>query len=350
MQIEYHRYGSINLILAQYALGKLEPHQLTDLAVILRTDVINQEIGKSLSDTLVKMTSGGLYEYIDNMLSNDNELNRRIGIIDYAQMSCTTGSIFKNDNIEKSIRYQDTLRAAEKEYKDKKGSMSVERQTYNFEIAKAQSRISQLKMENYIYYIGSNSELQRNILKDSVDDVIKCVRSAIKSGVVPGCQLSIIKACNNFIDFVVNKYNGDIDSDALKKISNEDKLKLLIIEIIQDAVIAVYYDILEGPDKFGIVKQIPLWNHIKDDSGAIEELKNNVIEKGQEIIKESIERNTVFDLEKLEYNPSIITSAETDINVLLAASDLVKLLISGNQCVFLAAEINGSEVEDINIS
>jgi chaperonin GroEL len=337
MQFEYQKFKSINLILAQYAIGKLEPYQLTDLAVVLQADIINQEMTKTLCD---KLLSHDQYDFIKS--------NTSIGIADYANLSCTNGSIFNNYNIEENIRYQDTLRAAENEYKNKKESLSYERQSYSFEMAKIQSRISQLKMVNYVYYVGSDSELQRNILKDSVDDVIKCVRSAIKSGVVPGCQLSIIKACNEFMNSIFNKYNVDSNPDGLKKITNDEKLQLAICEIIQNAVIAVYYDILEGPDGVGLIKLIPLWNHVKEE--GIEELKEKAIEKGKEIIKESLEKNMVFDLENLKFDSSIITSAETDINVLLAASELVKLLISGNQCVFIASDINGSETQDIEIN
>jgi len=46
-----------------------------------------------------------------------------------------------------------------------------------------------------------------------------------------------------------------------------------------------------------------------------------------------------------EYDEKIITSAETDMMVLNAASDLVKILISGNQCIFLDVDVNESHNE-----
>ena len=57
----------------------------------------------------------------------------------------------------------------------------------------------------------------------------------------------------------------------------------------------------------------------------------------------------MFDIETLEYNSDIITSAETDIMVLTVASELVKILISGNQCIFLDSDINESHQETKDI-
>ena len=68
-----------------------------------------------------------------------------------------------------------------------------------------------------------------------------------------------------------------------------------------------------------------------------------------DIIKESITQNKVFDLEILNYNESIITSAETDTAVLLTSTELIKLLISGNQCVVMDADTDDVYAEDINV-
>ena len=86
-----------------------------------------------------------------------------------------------------------------------------------------------------------------------------------------------------------------------------------------------------------------MWQYIGDD--GVEELKNRAIAKTKEIITKSIEQNQVFDLEHLCYDPTIITSAETDVMVLRAASDLVKILISGNQCIFLDVDVNETHNE-----
>ena len=52
---------------------------------------------------------------------------------------------------------------------------------------------------------------------------------------------------------------------------------------------------------------------------------------------------------KLEGHTDIITSAETDIMVLTAASELIKILTSGNQCIFLDSEVNMSHQDDVTV-
>ena len=119
------------------------------------------------------------------------KFNRLIGIADSALLSCTNGSIFHIKDIEQDGRYSDVLRAAKQELTSVTATTDFEKQSFASKIYAANARVAQLEMQNYIYYIGADSELQKKITWDSVEDVIKCVGSAIKHGVVPGCQLSI---------------------------------------------------------------------------------------------------------------------------------------------------------------
>ena len=331
VEYEYQKYGSLNLLLGQYPMGKLEENQLVDLSIILQTEIITQERKVELCEKFNNASDGDRYDLF-------HEDNRMVGYCTTAILSCTNGSIFRVDGIEIDERYQDALRSAEKKLADTIASYEQERQAYAFEISKAQARISQLKMENYVYYIGSDSILQTNILFDAVDDVVKCVRSAIKTGVVPGCQLSIIKAGDELMKemFPIGEEHP---------LSNEDKLRVTILKMIMDAVASVYAKILRGADGKGIIKLIPLWAHVTEE--GINDLISEMNKKTTEIISTSIKQNEVFNLETLEYDKGIITSTETDVNVLLAASELVKLLISGNQCVFLDAEVNNAHREEI---
>ena len=53
------------------------------------------------------------------------------------------------------------------------------------------------------------------IIWDAVEDVIKCVRSAIKTGIVPGCQLTIMSCCNDAVQEISKKYQHDGTSPSL---------------------------------------------------------------------------------------------------------------------------------------
>lgn len=339
IRAEYARYKSLSLILTQYELGKLEDNQLVDLATVLRCKVITQDIASVLEARLVESGAGAIDSIIEKILEDENyDLYRLIGYGKQAMMSCTTGSIFKVENIESDLRYQDALKHAKNDLEQIIATTDNERQSYSHKIYKAKARIAQLEMQNYIYYIGADSALQKQIIWDSVEDVIKCVRSAIKCGIVPGCQLSIIKACD--------KYIKSLDEDD---VSNDIKLRLAIANIIKSAVKLVYRRVLMGPDGMGGIKLVPRWQYTNDSEEAVEALVTEANKIINETIDKSIESYATFDVETLDYNDSIVTSAETDMMVLTSASELVKILISGNQCVFLDSDVNDSHQETVEV-
>lgn len=345
---EYRQYGYINLILAQFELGKLAKHQLVDLATILRGKVITQDLAALLLDSVMK-DPGNIDKTVDMILNDCTyEMFKFIGSASSASLSCTNGSIFRVDDIEDEDQYIDTLLRARRDLEEVIATTEKEKQSYASKIYEAKARISRLEMKTFIYYIGADSELQKNIIWDSVEDVIKCVRSAIKYGVVPGCQLSVATACAEAIVDIANispeDTDAEINSDRIK--SDSDKLKVAILAMIYSAVAGVYKRILHGAEGMGMTKLVDGWNTATTDEEA-EEIRNKAIIKANEIVEESLKLNKVFNLETLEYDSNIITSAETDTMVLSAASELVKILISGNQCIFLDSDVNESHNETV---
>lgn len=345
---EWRKFGFINLIMAQYPLDKdkIGKYQLFDLATVLRTKVIDQNLATMLQNKIDKDNIDALVE--DILENEESDLYRFIGVSAEAMLSCDTGSIFRVEGIEDDARYQESLAHANKELEMIISQIDHERQSYASKIYKARARISQLEMKNFIYYIGADSALQRQITQDAVEDVIKCVRSAIKSGVVPGCQIAIMRACALEKSAIV----GNVKEGEHVTIPEDQKLHYEIIRIIEDAVIDVYQYVLHGPDLFGIIKTIPRWQYAAADQDEeklrLDKLYEDARNTASEIILESIKRNQAFDMETLDYNPKIITSAETDTMVLSAASEVVKILISGNQCIFLDSEINETHNDTVD--
>ncbi len=345
--MEYRTKRGINLITAQYPLGKLNPNQLADLAVILRAKVINIDIMAGLSNMINETNTMSVDRVVELILEDETfEFYRCIGIAEGALLSCNTGSFFKVSDITSDKRYQDTLNRAKKDLEDIISQTDNEKQSYAAKIHDANSRVMQLEMNSFIYYIGADSGLQKRIIWDAVEDVIKCVKSAVRYGVVPGCQLSIMSACieyANELSEAMTLYrdeNADVDLSA-------ELLRFKITNIIYMAVREVYQLVLNGPDRMGIIKTLPRWSTTSEE--GVNDLIKEARVKCADIIDTSIERNEVFDMETLEYNPSIITSAETDLLVLTVSSELIKILISGNQCVFLDADVNSSHQEEVQI-
>ena len=334
---EKQQYQSYNLLMVQYVMGDLKKNQLTDLAAVLRAQTISQDRVQMILSA--KEKAGNMDAIVEDMLEKeDSDLYRFIGRAAEASMSCLRGSIFKADHIEDDEEYQRTLTSARKDLADITATNSMELQSYSAKIYDAKERLNQLLMDNYVYYVGADSMLQKQILHDAIEDVIKCLRSATKNGVVAGCQLSLIRACTEYSNEL-----GELKTPADEQEAKLISLRLMIADLIRGACVDVYLQIIHGPDGNGMVKLLPRWEFTKDE--GVDALKKEALDKGDKIIMESLERNEVFDMERLDYNPGIVTSAETDVMVLLAATELVKILTSGNQCIMLDQDIDESHEE-----
>lgn len=324
---EIRQFGSVNTLMLQYRMADIEQGQRDDLAVILRSKTINQLVLNDIKEAIQLSPE----KFVSDAYKDPSSpMYRMLGHADTAFISCTNGSIFTSQNIEQDEAYQQALKNAQAELDAIVRSSSMERQSYSHKIYDARARVLQLQMKNYVYYIGADSELQKQILWDSIEDVVKCMRSAIRCGVVPGCQLTIINVCKNLLN----------ECDV-----NTPSLRTELLKMIMSACMEVYEMVLHGPDKHGLVKMIKDWNTAYQGDEGAAKLAATAVELGYNIIGRSITENRVFDLETRTFNPNIITSAETDVMVLRAATELVKILISGNQCIYVDEEINSTHQE-----
>lgn len=332
---EHQKYGELNMILTQYAPGKLNPYQREDLAVVLRSKIMTQTLSNGLIN---EIDANGGDKVVDLMDDDNYSFNRCIGSAVSALISCKNGCIFNVADIESDENYQKALMAAKAELDDIIAHTNYEAQSFASKVYDARSRVLQLEMKNFIYYIGADSELQKQILHDSIEDVIKCLQSATKNGVVPGCQICVMVSC---IDYI-NSMNKILDTDISEADAKPVKLRRQIANIILNGCLTVYQMILTGPNGDGIIKTLPRWEYTAATDEAIDALRKEANDKLSGIIKESIDRKEVWDLEIEDFNSNIITSVETDTMVLRASCELIKILISGNQMVFLDSSINES--------
>ena len=324
---EIRQFGSVNTLMLQYRMSDIEQGQRDDLAVILRSKTINQLVINDIKEAIQLSPE----KFVSDVYNDPSSpMYRMLGHADTAFISCTNGSTFTSQNIEQDAEYQQALKNAQAELDAIVRSSSMERQSYSHKIYDARARVLQLQMKNYVYYIGADSELQKQILWDSIEDVVKCMRSAIRCGVVPGCQLTIINICKNLL----NKCD-----------ETTPPLRTELLTMIMSACMEVYEMVLHGPDKHGLVKMIKDWNTAYQGDEGAAKLAATAVELGYNIIGRSITENRVFDLETRTFNPNIITSAETDVMVLRSAAELVKILISGNQFISVDEEMNSTHQE-----
>lgn len=306
-----------NLIISQYLYGKLEGDQLDNLAVLLRTKKITRYEADDLVKELGKLDDDGdLFGWLEELETDrgaieNQPFDRRqfIGLAPVARLSVHNGSTFSGFDTAGNLRYQQALDTAIRNRDEIVAKTEADKQNFSMEVARANANIAQLTMETYIYYVGADSSLQADVLSTAVDDVIKAVSSAIKHGTVPGCQVSIILACDQLLNRLA---------------AEPDPLKAEIVGVIRSAVIELYSKVLMGPNGNGMSE-----------------------DEFFRILAVSTMMRQAYDLESQIISDSLITSVETDLNVLAAASDLIKLLISGNQCVYLDSTLNNSENIDI---
>lgn len=330
---EARQYGHIQTILTQYRMSDTENHQLDDLGVILQA----KQVHSGNMDAITELVQASPDRFYEMCMDETSDFHHILSFADQVMITCRNGSIFQVKDAEKSELYQKTLREANADLTAIMETNSAERNSYSHKVYDARARIMQLQMQNYIYYIGADSELQRQILWDSVEDVIKCMHSAIRYGVVPGCQITVIRHCRDMIREL---------TEGKETLSKEDRLRVLLLDIIELSCRDVYMAVLHGPEFNGIVKTLPDWDTVNPtDEALCQKLADRAVRECADIVKESIKKNLVYDLETLTYNEAIITSAETDAMVLQAAGELIKILISGNQCIVLDSDVDSSHQE-----
>ena len=316
---EKARYNESNLILAQYHTGKVAQYQTEDLCAVLKCRSISVEMDAGIREAYNAKPN------VDILVESINEdieypFYGVIGQADEVMLSLSGDGVFKAcEDIENDPHYKRTLLNAKKDLEDIISKTDEEKLSYSSKIYDANSRVLRLEMKTFIYYVGADSALQKQILWDSIEDVIKCLRSATKYGIVPGCQIDLMKSCTDLITEETDE-DRTMSPDAF------------IASLIFQALVSVYSLVLRGPNGDGIEKIVLMKNPDADEE--------DVDKEEQYIINESLQTSVPFDLETATFNPDIITSVETDIMVLTVAVELVKVLISGNQCIFVDAELN----------
>ena len=168
--------------------------------------------------------------------------------------------------------------------------------TYTRDIYLAQQRYTALQMKTAKIFVGGDSALSRDMLRDSVEDAVRAAESAYKYGYILGCNVTTINIIRNM---VINLYHTSGGGDRTS-------WKIKILRALDDGFSQVYLRVL-GNSKKMTPSQM------------------------NSVVCESVATHMVYDLTKDEYSDTVINSVQTDIEVLTAVLDLLKLIITGNQ-------------------
>lgn len=314
LNAEYSRRKDITLILCSYpsATG-IDKKDIADLAMLAGTTLIDKGIENKIIETLdtepdirnlVNISNRGIADIFvfadasftptksDGVIDASDERKYIINL-GFAESftSSMKDSIFVFNNYNEDL-YNKYLTDAKNDLDEIIKKFEI-LGTYTRDVYDARRRYTSLQMKTATIYVGGDSTLSRDMLQDSVDDAVRAAESAFQYGYVLGCNVTL----SGIIDDMISEKDGLTD------------LEVKVLSILREGFRSVYERIL--------------YNAYGDDP-------NN-----GSIIETSIKDQKVFDLSTKEYSTDVINSAKTDIEILTATVDLLKLLLTGNQMVLV---------------
>lgn len=381
---EFKATNDVNLILMVGSMvNGINRALCEDLAVVLNTTIINMglekdfmnEINNGVSVTsLIDINNRNIPGLVVSVRDGDRigwsndtgsitdehravELTKdaiRAGYAENAILGMNDGSTFDGLYYNEFLYDKTINNIRHKLTEAQKRSESVN--TYNFEAKDLQKRLFNLQMKIGTIEVGGESTLSQELMYDVVDDTVKATSSAYHNGIVKGCSVSTLRA----IDRVRLKGNHtDLENIIINCIRDgfRSVYKVLLSSVFDDTSIRDIFDFSgeTTPEKvkeiYIKIKEITKWNinyndfknfvfassdrqtTDRDDGPTTMLIRTTGDNLFDTIIDFSIYTACPFDLSTREYNPSIINSAKTDTEVLLASSDLISLLITGNQFI-----------------
>lgn len=182
-----------------------------------------------------------------------------------------------------------------------------ERMEMSDEIFNVQKRISVLSAKTATFYVGGNSEIEKENRKYLLEDSIFACQSTIRNGYIIGGNLIIPQ--------IIEYKKEEIHSKVLEEVKDEDVTMSYFVREIIDAVNSSFLSGFET-----------VLRNYKDDENYIEE-----------VIKDCIDTKTIYNLTNKKYEDikttSIINSCSTDIEIMKATFSIIGLLATSNQFI-----------------
>lgn len=368
---EYQSTGTANLVLTTGSMAFGINRDLTeDLAILLNTTIISMGVEDDIITKIKNKTVDSFRNILDvnnRMIPNiivtakDSEgkigfttdtghlpessrafeLDEdfiRVGYAGRASIGFKNGTIF-DDMFYSDFSYDANVKMIENLLDEtKKKGETID--TYNFQAIELQRRLYDFKMKMGSIEVGGQSGLSQDMLYDAVDDTVKATSSAFYNGITKGCSVSILRATiktfngykridvihktisrmifHGFSELYKTILRSKFDEckiDLDKDISNDYSIK----DLFFDSLGNIYYEICE--------------DDIEVDESGYNVIGDKIVDTFDIIIENSINKNQTFDITKNKFSDDIINSAKSDKEVLLATSDLISLLITGNQFI-----------------
>ena len=161
----------------------------------------------------------------------------------------------------------------------------------------AKERIARLSCKSAVINIGGNTDLEKSLNEDALDDAIKACESVVRYGYNLGCNMAIFKA---------------ITEDA--KTLDSNSLEYEVNKLLYTAFAKVIETIFKN----------------KDSEWKLSTIKESIIPTG-------LSENKCYNLNTDNFDSDVINSCRTDIEILRGAISIVGTILSANQ--YLSVEI-----------
>ena len=351
LMTEFEKTHDICLVLTAIQLNNnFSKKQYADLAVILGTTLIDRDLEDEMCKKCDEVNDiRKIFDMSDRCIpgitiypsdsteqsvahpkvydeTRKNECMITLGFVEEASLGLKT-SMFRNSFYNKEI-YDKCIREAEMELDEVIQKFAI-LGTYTRDIYEAQKRLSSIRMKMATIYVGGDSDVSRNLLKDSVEDSIRAAESAFQNGYVQGCNFTLSTCIQELYDKEVDNNLREALLSALLKAFQSVYKKVLDNAFGEDATVTIttYHELFESITNYGI--------HIDEDwlecVGGLEVGKSYHL--STILIKISKYLGMVLNLDTMEFSNDVINSAKTDIEILTATSDLLSMLMVGNQVV-----------------
>ena len=174
-------------------------------------------------------------------------------------------------------------------------------------------RLAMINMKSVTYYVGGETSISQEMNKDVVDDAVKAVDSAIRHGIVKGCNITTLSILTDMVNGITNPV--------------EKAIAEIFFNGFKDVARTVFRN--AGYENYTLSDAEELL-----DEKTFKELDtDNADLMVDAIINTCIKHDLVFDLESKTFTDTVINSANTDIEIVRVVTDLLTLLISGNQLI-----------------
>lgn len=241
----------------------------------------------------------------DGVKVHEFDINNFIGQSKFVSINMkdmtASGLDFKNENL-----YGIHMKKAVADYEAMRES-NRELNRLDVKEYELKQRVSKLKCSMGNISVGGMTSLERQANLDLVEDAVKATESAYVYGYNIGGSLAITQAVYSILRKL--KEEGKQDSDIYH-----------VCSLIGASATAVY--------------SLVLSNKYENDTDKVDE-----------IIKESLKSNKIYDLVKDEYSTEVINSCRTDIEILKASISVVSLLLSSSLFVSINPSVGNGHGE-----